>query len=210
MTISAMPKSSRMFFVLSMMLLLSGCATVMLQYKVDPSRSFTHTGTAPLDYVSFNESHVYVATGNQLYRFDRLPGSHDLVVRRMQDSWIATIDVRREGLGEYRANFVLADPAGVEEPQSQLLKRGKQLSHTPINMEMLPLAGVETVDLYTEKRRSIAKRGGYRVVALAAGVGIDHLIISQSWSGGAKVFAELATGYAIGCWGEDPRRSTLC
>lgn len=120
MTISAMPKSSRMFFVLSMMLL-SGCATVMLQYKVDPSRSFTHTGTAPLDYVSF-----------------------------------------------------------------------------------------ETVNLYTEKRLSIAKRGGYRVVALAAGVGIDHLIISQSWSGGAKVFAELATGYAIGCWGEDPRRSTLC
>lgn len=190
--------------------LLSGCATVMLQFKVDPSRTFTQTGTAPLAYVSFNERHIYVATERHLYRFDRPPGSYDEVVKRMQLNWIPSIAVREEGLGEYRANFVLAHPAGEQERQFQLLKNGKRLNRVPENMIMLPLSSVESVDLYKENRRSIAKRGVYRVIALVAGVGIDHLIISQPWTGGEKVFAEIVTGYAIGCWGVDPKKSPLC
>lgn len=190
--------------------LLSGCATIMLQLKVDPSRSFTQTGTAPLIYVSFNDQHIYVATERDLYRFDRPPGSHDEVVKRMQRNWIPNIAVRKEGLGEYRANFVLAHPIEEQEQQSQLLRNGKRLKKTPKNMIMLPLSGVESVDLYKENRRSIAKRGAYRAIALVAGVGIDHLIISQPWTGGEKVFAEIVAGYAIGCWGVDPKESPLC
>lgn len=196
--------SSRKILIMVMMAIMaalqSGCATIMFQFKIDPHRTIEEIGSASFSYIGQTERYIYLATGDHLYRFDSPAGLSDFLTRQLRRDRPPAIAVGREGLREYRARIELVT-TDRERPYLYLLKRGKLIEAAPSGMMVVDIPGVENVTLYREQYRSIAKRGVYRTFGLVAGVGIDHLIISQPWSPEKRVLVELWVGYGIGCLG---------
>lgn len=188
-------------------LLQSGCATIMIQYKIDPARTLEETGSAPFAYLGLSKRYIYIASELQLYRFDKPAALTDVMLTHPEHGKLSMVSVGREGLRGYRARIEVITTVQ-NRAQSYVLKNGKPIEAAPPGMKMVEAADVDSITLYRERYPSMAKRGAYRTLGLIAGVGIDHLIISQPWSPEKRLLAELWIGYGIGCIGA--RGNSIC